>query len=538
MAWPRSPDVGAACSRGNRALVRALVFVALVGTATLAPTGATWARTAYVDSTVRYLQEAQNLDGGFGGAPNSASDPDFSAWATIALASAGINPQDQSRPGGASAFTYLLAHASELERGNAECAPGACTTELDRTLLVVDAAGTSPRDFNGVDLQARLLQREQLDGGFPHTTGAGASVNDTVFAILALSPLPGASGATQRAAEWLLAQQDADGSWPITCPRSLCSQASGEVDATAAAVQALDAVHLEGEPARSKQAALAKALEYLRAAQRAEHEPSDPGGLPEVPSEGEANVASSAWAAQALWSDNVSPETWTFAGGNPLTYMISMQQPDGHIRYRRGSDANPVWMTAYVLPAFSGVPLPIVNVPRNPSPPTPSGVDEGARPGVTPTGGQAGVLAGGGGRGAPDFSRPQPRGLARAHASHRAAAAASTDSVERHEVRSAAPALTARGAPPRDPMDLTHGERNPSSSSQAGVVSGILIARMGPAQQGAPGLRGARGGVSRPSWLAIAIASAALVLAALGARLERRRPIALLSEGASGGIRT
>ena len=38
--------------------------------------------------------------------------------------------------------------------------------------------------------------------------------------------------------------------------------------------------------------------------------------------------------------------------------MESLQQPDGHIRYRAREELNGVWMTAYVAPAFAGQPLP------------------------------------------------------------------------------------------------------------------------------------------------------------------------------------
>ena len=50
-----------------------------------------------MDPTVRYLQDVQNRDGGFG---ERGSDPSFSFWAAMAFASAGINPRDQKRRGG------------------------------------------------------------------------------------------------------------------------------------------------------------------------------------------------------------------------------------------------------------------------------------------------------------------------------------------------------------------------------------------------------------------------------------------------------
>ena len=74
--------------------------------------GSPWRRPrphqALIDSTVRYLQERQSASGGFA-EPGQGAEPGFSAWVALALASAGINPQDQARCG-TSAFGYLEAH--------------------------------------------------------------------------------------------------------------------------------------------------------------------------------------------------------------------------------------------------------------------------------------------------------------------------------------------------------------------------------------------------------------------------------------------
>ncbi len=116
-----------------------------------------------LDSTVRFLESAQNSDGGFSANGNAGepSDPDFTPWAAIALAAAGINPQNQSKPGGESSYSYLADRASSL----------AATNEFERVLLVVDAAGTSPRDFGGVDLTQAILRRQLPGGGFSPEEG-------------------------------------------------------------------------------------------------------------------------------------------------------------------------------------------------------------------------------------------------------------------------------------------------------------------------------------------------------------------------------
>src|SRR4029077_17144479 len=120
----------------------------------------------------------------------------------------------------------------------------------------------------------------------------------------------------------------------------------------------------------------------------------------------ESNVASSAWAGQGIWSAGQNPETWVAGAGNePLANMASLQQPDGHIRWKSSQDLNGVWMTAYVAPAFAGQAWPIPAAPRAETPPaTPphSGQGEGSQSG-------SGVIGAGGGRGAPLFSLPKPQ---------------------------------------------------------------------------------------------------------------------------------
>src|SRR4029079_17877639 len=118
---------------------------------------------------------------------------------------------------------------------------------------------------------------------------------------------------------------------------------------------------------------------------------------------------------------------WQRAGRSPLDYLASMQQPDGSIQWKEGSAGTPWWMPAYAGPVYAGRPLPIARVARAepPATPDPDPVPEGppADPAPSPTtggngagdpaGGREGVLAGGGGRGAPLFSAPQPQSQGR-----------------------------------------------------------------------------------------------------------------------------
>lgn len=500
-----------------------------------------------LESTVRFLQDAQNPDGGFGGDLGGESNQDFSAWVAFALAADSINPQDQATTGGVDAYTYLTTHAAGALRQEL-CKPIICTTSLERELLVADAAGTSPHDYGGIDLSNELLARKLPDGSFPFVPGGHGEINDTIYAILSLSLVqePAAQSAVKAATEWLIAAQKPDGSWSAQNSKT----EAGEVDMTGAALQALGA---PGQPlARESQQ---KALKYLREAQ----EPD--GGFPERPGEGESNVASTAWAVQGLWAAGENPEEWVKGSGRePLDYMESLQQPNGHIRYRAREELNGVWMTAYVAPAFAGQPLPIPpgvdplrGDPLGPPPP-----DEGSA--IAPAQGSAepgqggessqpggGVIAGGGGAGAPLFSRPQPQSRGtkpggrrqlrstRARDAHKSTRQRRNPGARRLATDLPAAAMltpeqsgnhqgTGAG------LAAAGGARQPGGQE----IKGMLIGAPGHTdaqnalEPGAPGLRDAGAGGNQTPWSAIGIAGALLLSALIGTQIERRRPETIL----------
>jgi hypothetical protein len=583
---PRSSSRTAAVARRTLAALSAMV--AVLSSYPVCSAGAATARDRKfqpnLEATVRYLQGVQQEDGGFA-EPGRGEESDFSAWVALALAAAGINPRDQSTAkqhwaGGHSAYSYLAenAHGASL------------TTDFERELLVVDAAGTSPHDFGGVDLVDEILKRQIATGSnagaFPHEAGSQTpGVNDTIFAILALSPIqePAVQAAVGRATQWLEAQQICDGSWywsymprVSVCPpkarRLLPEEKTGEIDMTGAALEALNAVkHPDSEGQK-------QAFEYLREGE------APNGGFVEFLSESEPNVASTAWVVQAMWSAGINPEEWLTHKGlateEPLGYLASVQQADGHIRYRAREELNGMWMTAYVTPAFAGDPLPIPAVPFVPLPALPPEEPAGSGDGGVSTNPGGGVIAGSGGDGAPLFSRPQPDskghtpgGVRRLTGKHHAkqhetqhrhnpgparrrpvpttrVAVAQTSRHHNHVARASRRRNHRRGT--------AHNGKGPGSAragtgggagadriavAGAGVggeqaggqeVRGVLIGApssigtRGALQPGAPGLHGAGAGDDRTSWLAIGIAAAALALALVGALVELRRPQAIL----------
>jgi len=478
---------------------------------------------AWLDSTVRFLQGAQNPDGGFGGDAGAESNQLFGAWAALALAAAGINPQDQRRPGGADVFSYLRGHYRQAV-AEGECRPDTCTTLLDRELMVANAACADPHDFGGADLAAELEARAAADGSFPHAPGGQPGVNDTIFAIFALAPIgeAAAQAPIEAAAEWVEAKQLPRGGWAWGAESS-----REEVDMTGAAIQALVAAGRGGGDAARD------GIAYLRAAQNPD------GGFPEVPGDPESNAASTAWAVQAIWAVGENPESWrTGAGGGteePLDYLASLQEPDGHIRWKHGRDMNGIWMTAYAAPAFAGQSWPFRCVPRSVQPAAAS-TQGGSGPG-----GQsgAGVIAGGGGRGAPLFSRPRPQSRGRTPGGARKLGDAGPRPRDHSPTRRGENRVQPTGtetleAGADDPLAET-GEATGAGGASAGPgpgggatggageVSGVLVGGGGKPAFGAPGLHGA-GAVEEGPGVAAAIGFAALLVGLAGAWVERRRP--------------
>ncbi len=124
-----------------------------------------------------YLRRAQNEDGGFSVAPDSPSSLGMTGWASLGLESVGVNPRDL-RSGGATPISYLKQESGPLREAG----------DLERTILVVTAAGLDPRSFGGRDLVARLRAARGADGSW------GGQVNLTAFGILALVARRGGAG--------------------------------------------------------------------------------------------------------------------------------------------------------------------------------------------------------------------------------------------------------------------------------------------------------------------------------------------------------
>jgi hypothetical protein len=168
-----------------------------------------------------------------------------------------------------------------------------------------------------------------------------------------------------------------------------------------------------------------------------------------------------------------------------------------------------------------------------------------------------GVIAGGGGRGAPLFSRPKPQSRGRTpggtrvlksgdpidHSATRRGAdrAQSSATVELEatagesgaEVGSTGAAATDSAAAdrPRGPTGEISSRRGDGGAAGGEEVTGTLVGSRGAPAFGAPGLHGGTVDDQGP-WAALGIAGVALLIGLVGAGLERRRGITTTATGA------
>jgi energy-coupling factor transport system substrate-specific component len=307
------------------ALAAALLLAGATGPA-VAP-----ARAA---TPVQYLLDAQHDDGGFGVTPGGRAAGLYTGWAGIALST-----QRSGRGAARRAIAWTRAHAAGLSRNSGATGTG----DLERTILLLAAAGRSPRAFARQDLVAALTRR----------VGPGGSVlgqaNLTAFGILALRAAGVRADAPllRRAGGWLAAQQNADGGFSF-----LTKGLASDVDDTAAVLQALAALGGHG-------GALRRGVAYIRGLQNAD------GGLPQQRG-GSSNAQSTAWAIQGLVAARVPLRGVRRNGApTPLAYLRSLVGANGAVRYSRTSTQSPVWVTSYAVLALAKRPFPVTPLRRS-----------------------------------------------------------------------------------------------------------------------------------------------------------------------------
>ncbi len=287
------------------------------------------ARADAPKASVRYLERAQNRDGGFGPAPGTGSTQMHTGWAAIGLAAAGRNPRDLDHD----VLGYIRAHAADL-RGD--------LGERSRTILAMRAAGARRFQAGGRDLVAELARAQQGDGSWANR------VNTTAFAILALRAAgrPADSPAIRAGLEFIAGQANDDGGFNFAGR----GRPSG-ADDTSAALQALAAA------GRRRSGTVKRAVRWLESVQ------NEDGGFSLVA--GASNAQSTAWAVQGLIAAGRDPAKVRRGGSrSPMAYLRSLVGSDGAIRYSRTSTQTPVWVTAQAVAALARKALPLKPVPR------------------------------------------------------------------------------------------------------------------------------------------------------------------------------
>lgn len=244
-----------------------------------------------------FLQGRQGADGGFA-EPGGTATPGLTAWAAIGLAATGAST--------GKAHDFLVAHESQL----------ASATDVE--LAVVAEAvtgGASPA------LVSRLRALVQPSGRI------GPALNSTIWGIIALRQT--GHDAPPDSIHYLAAHQARSGGF------AWVEGAAPDSNTTAAAVEAL-----------GRGAAANRALVYLRRLQGRD------GGFALSPGRA-SDAQSTAWTIQAFLA------TGKKAPAGARAYLARLERPDGSYGYSARYATTPVWVTAQVLPALAGKPLPL-----------------------------------------------------------------------------------------------------------------------------------------------------------------------------------
>jgi iron complex transport system substrate-binding protein len=277
-----------------------------------------------VRSAMDYLHGCQKSDGGFGEA-GRGSDPGTTSWALMAIVSAGEDPRAWVKDGNSTLDYQRMMSDQIIAKGG--------TTDIARTILTLVAAGEDPRSFAGTDYVAALKGLVKPNGQ------AGDHVYTTFWTVIALASVEEPVDAS---VQYLVSQQNADGGFPWT------PGTDSDPDDTGAALMALGAAGVPDEAA-----VVRRAVDYLK------NEQLDDGGF-HYGGTSASNSASDAWVIQGLVASGEDPDSWVRSGVSAVGHLQGLQNPDGSFRYTTYVTDNPARMTASAVPAFMGIPYPVL----------------------------------------------------------------------------------------------------------------------------------------------------------------------------------
>jgi hypothetical protein len=345
----QSPSPGAARSRTRRHATALLVaLAAALGAAAVVPAGAqtdpdpATAADLAAGWLAGQLVDGERLETSFDG--TAFPDQGLTADAVLAFAAAGVADT------AAAAATGWLGRADVTDAYAGDGDTGVFAGATAKLILVAQVRGLDPTAWGerGVDLVARLAEREQPDGRFTDLSDFGDFSNPITqsLAIVALARQPGVAP-SDAAVDRLLAVRCADGGFAAGLDDDPAS-CTGAVDGTAAAVQALLAAGRDGDAD-----AIAAALDFLEAAQAA-------GGGLGTAAGSSPNANSTGLAAQALAAGGRAD-----AAASAHAYLVSLQAgcdadpaDRGAVAFDdTGVDDRAARATAQAVPGLAGVGL-------------------------------------------------------------------------------------------------------------------------------------------------------------------------------------
>ncbi|MEA3375715.1 MAG: prenyltransferase/squalene oxidase repeat-containing protein [Chloroflexota bacterium] len=266
-----------------------------------------------------WLRDQQQTDGGFGSLNATAET----------LMAVGANRVDAStwRGEGPSLLANMLSEGTELANRNAS-GVGKLATAL-----------AAQQSCWPIDAMRPLDYYDPVSGTFSHDTLYQA------WAMLGTSAL--GETVPPSATQHLKEVQQPDGGW------EWAARQGTDTNSTALALQALAAA---GEPLTST--TVVSGLNYLDDAQNEDggfpYSPNSPCGPPV------SDANSTAYVLQALVAtgQDALTGTWAITNTNPVSYLLSLQLPDGSFEWQAGTGAD-VFATRQVIPALLHQPFPL-----------------------------------------------------------------------------------------------------------------------------------------------------------------------------------
>jgi prenyltransferase beta subunit len=302
-------------------------------------------------AALQWLRSRQQANGGYGN-PSSTIDT------VLAVAAANEDPATWESAEGNSLLDYLEANGASYVQPGPELAE-----RVGKLAMTIAAADQDPRDFGGMDLVISITNAYN-----PAMGAYGATNWDQAYGMLGWR----ASGEVipVTATRELASRINTDGGWGYS------TGLQSDVDTTALMLQALVA---GGEAVTST--AVLSGVNFLEAAQTREYHLYLPlvlnrsgaqqatpeggaqdAGFPVVPSQ-ESNANSTAFAVQGLIAAGQDPLGPRFIvdGTTPISYLLSLQLPDGGFAYQDRALGSDVYATQQVIPALVGKPFPYLS---------------------------------------------------------------------------------------------------------------------------------------------------------------------------------